>query len=60
MDKKVTRKELLLSGLSIVAIFALSKVPSVLTKKLPLANNFKGNNNNSYGNHTYGGSKKNA
>lgn len=55
MDKKVTRKEFLLSGLSIIAVFAMSKMPSMITKKLtpPLSKQ----KDNAYGNHIYGGSK---
>ena len=55
MDKKVTRKEFLVSILSVFALLVLSKVPGILTKKLPLSkSNAK---NNAYGNHVYGGGK---
>lgn len=60
LDKKVTRKEFLLSGLSIITLLAVSKylVPSVITKKLtPTLSRAKGNN--AYGNYAYGG-KSNA
>lgn len=55
MDKKVTRKQFILSALSITALFVASKIPSMVK------NNFtpkkEGNN---YGNYAYGGSKNNA
>ena len=53
MNKKVTRKEFLLSILSITALFVASKVPSMvksLTSK---------KESNNYGNYSYGG-KNNA
>ena len=56
MDKKVTRKEFLLSILSITALFAVSKIPNVITKKLSLSKSKEGN---TYGNYSYGG-KNNA
>ena len=52
MDKKVTRKEFLLSILSITALFAVSKIPNVITKKLSLS---KSKESNTYGNYSYGG-----
>jgi len=54
MDKKVTRKEFLLSALSIIAIFVAGKVPSVV-KTLAVKKE-----NNTYGNNSYGGGKKNV
>ena len=56
MDKKVTRKEFLLSVLSITALFAVSKIPNVISKKLSL---LKTKEDNTYGNYSYGG-KNNA
>ena len=56
MDKKVTRKQFLLSILSITALFAVSKIPSVIGKKLSLP---KSQEDNVYGNYSYGG-KNNA
>lgn len=56
IDKKLTRKQFLLSGLSIVAIFFASKVPLV-------AKNFIiKKEGNTYGNYSYGGNnnKKNV
>lgn len=53
MDKKVTRKQFLLSALSITALFVASKVPFAV-KSLAVK---KGGN--VYGNYSYGG-KKNA
>ncbi len=52
MDKKVTRKQFLLSVLSISAIFAVSKIPKAITKKLSLSQT---KDNNAYGNYSYGG-----
>ena len=52
LNKKVTRKEFLLSGLSVVALLAVSKIPSAITKKLSLA---KPKESNTYGNYYYGG-----
>lgn len=55
LEKELTRKEFLLSILSIGALFALSKIPTGLTNKL---SSEKGNNNftksNAYGKHIYG------
>jgi len=51
MDKKVTRKEFLLSILSITALFAVSKIPSMISKKISLSKK----ENNTYGNYSYGG-----
>ena len=56
MNKKVTRKEFLLSILSVTALFAVSKIPGVITKKLSLSKSKEGN---TYGNYSYGG-KNNA
>lgn len=54
MDKKVTRKQFLLSALSITALFVASKVPSLIKNLTPKKEG------DSYGNYSYGGSKKNA
>lgn len=54
MDKKVTRKEFLLSALSIAALFVASKAPSIVKN---LSSKKEGN---IYGNYAYGGGKKNA
>lgn len=54
MDKKVTRKDFLLSVLSITALFVASKVPQVIKKGITIREK------NSYGNYSYGGNKKNA
>lgn len=54
INKKITRKEFLLSALSITALFFVSKVPNEIKKTA-----FK-KENNSYGNCTYGGGQKNA
>lgn len=54
LDKKVTRKEFLLSALSIGAIFAMGKVPGFLTKKFSSSQAEK----DVYGNSSYGGGKK--
>ena len=56
MNKKVTRKEFLLSVLSITALFVVSKIPNIISKKLSL---LKAKENNTYGNYSYGG-KNNA
>lgn len=55
MNKKVTRKEFLLSVLSITALLAISKVPNMVKKSVIVK---RGDNN--YGNYSYGGNKKNA
>jgi len=52
-DKKLTRKEFLLSIGSIMAVFAVGKLPSLVKNSVT---NFK--KDNSYGNYAYGGSKK--
>lgn len=54
MDKKVTRKQFLLSALSITAIFVASKLPSIVKDLVPKKEG------NSYGNYSYGGNNKNA
>ena len=54
MDKKVTRKEFLLSALSITALFVASKVPTMVKSLVPKKEG------NTYGNYAYGGGKKNA
>jgi hypothetical protein len=53
MQKKLTRKQFLLSILSVTAIFAISKIPTITKNE----SKTKGNN---YGNYSYGGGKKNA
>jgi|GEM_PF-3684104 len=55
MNKKITRKEFLLSALSVTAVFLSSKIPSVGNQNI-----FKKKNNNTYGNYSYGGVKKNV
>jgi len=54
MNKKVTRKQFLLSALSITALFVASKVPSLVKDIAPKK---EGDN---YGNYSYGGGNKNA
>lgn len=54
MDKKVTRKEFLLLALSAVALFGVSKVPSMVKN---FAYEKEGN---IYGSYSYGGDRKNA
>jgi len=54
MDKKLTRKQFLLSALSVAALFAVNKVPAMVKNLTPKKEG------NSYGNYSYGGSKKNA
>jgi hypothetical protein len=54
MNKKVTRKEFLLSALSIAGVVMLSKVPTILKKSTVATQK------SSYGNSAYGGSNKNA
>jgi hypothetical protein len=54
LDKKVTRKEFLLSALSIATLFVASKVPSIAKDFTPKKEG------NTYGNYSYGGGKKNA
>ncbi len=53
LDKKVTRKQFLAGLLSVGAVVALSKIPSVLKKP-------KASTVSSYGNSAYGGDKKHA
>lgn len=52
LEKKVTRKEFLLSVLSVVGLLVVNKLPSVVKKTAT-------GTTNSYGNQAYGG-KKNA
>lgn len=59
MEKKVTRKEFLLSTLSVVGLLAVSKAPSLVKNTLSQFNKPK-NLANSYGNNSYGGENKNA
>ena len=54
MDKKITRKQFILSALSVTALFVASKVPTIVKDLTPKK---EGNN---YGNYSYGGGKKNA
>lgn len=56
LDKKVTRKDFLLTALSITAVFIGGKIPTDIKNKFSL---LKKESNNSYGNSSYGG-KKNA
>jgi hypothetical protein len=51
LEKKVTRKEFLLSALSVVGLLLVSKLPSAVKKTAT------GSTNNSYGNQAYGGKK---
>lgn len=55
MQKKITRKQFILSILSVGAFFATSNVSS-LVKTIAVTKKSA----NSYGNYSYGGSKKNA
>jgi hypothetical protein len=55
MQNKLTRKQFLLSMFSFIALIAVGNIPNmvktiVATKK----------SSNGYGNHSYGGSKKNV
>jgi hypothetical protein len=69
-DEVVTRKQFIVSVLSITALLIANKVVNKVTNKVPtLAKDFtlkKGNStygnkgNNTYGNYVYGGDKKNA
>ena len=59
MDKKVTRKEFLLSALSVVGLLAVGKAPSLVKHTLSQFNKPK-NLTDSYGNSSYGGDKNNA
>ena len=52
LEKKVTRKEFLLSVLSVVGLLVVSKVPSVVKKTAASSAA-----TNKYGNQTYGGKK---
>lgn len=54
MDKKVTRKQFLLSALSITALLFVSKVPSVVKNSFSQTRKW----GNTYGNNAYGGGKK--
>lgn len=54
LEKKVTRKEFLLSALSVVGLLVVSKVPSIVKKTARTEGS-----PNKYGNQAYGG-KKNA
>jgi hypothetical protein len=56
MEKKLTRKQFLFSIFSFATLFAVSKVPDAL-KTAVSSTPKKGN---SYGNYSYGGSKKNV
>lgn len=54
LDKKITRKQFLLTALSVAGLFVASKVPNMVKELTPKK---EGNN---YGNYSYGGGKKNA
>jgi hypothetical protein len=56
MQKKLTRKQFLLSVLSVATLVVANKVPNIIKTTLP-TNKKSGN---SYGNYSYGGSKKNV
>lgn len=49
-NKKMTRKEFLVSAMSLTALLVVNKVPLIQKKK---------NKDNAYGNYSYGGSSKN-
>lgn len=53
MNKKLTRKEFILSILSVGALVFASKVPNIVK-------NINSKKSNTYGNYSYGGIKKNA
>ena len=55
MQKKLTRKQFLFSILSVATLVVASKVPNIV--KTITSDKKSGN---SYGNYSYGGSKKNA
>jgi len=52
-QEKITRKQFLLSVLSVATLVAIGNIPSII-KKIAV---FK-KNGNTYGNYSYGGSKK--
>lgn len=54
LDKKITRKQFLVSALSIAAVFVANKIPSAVKDLTPKKEG------NHYGNYSYGGGKKNA
>jgi len=58
LDKKVTRKQFLLSALSVAGLFMASKLPSEVKGFMPKKNEEQ--EGNTYGNSPYGGIKKNA
>ena len=51
LEKKVTRKQFLLSALSVTALFAMNKVPKIVKDLTPKKEG------NHYGNYSYGGKK---
>lgn len=55
MDKKITRKEFLLSATSIAALFVASKLPKLAKDSFSLFN--KEGGANAYSNSSYGGKK---
>ena len=57
LDKKLTRKQFLLSIASIAGLFVMSKVPSIIKNSKSLTSS---NKDNTYGKYSYGGSKQNA
>jgi len=54
MDKKLTRKQFLLTALSVVGLFVVSKVPNIVRELTPKKDG------DVYGNYSYGGGNKNA
>ncbi|MCX6754623.1 MAG: hypothetical protein NTU81_02230 [Candidatus Nomurabacteria bacterium] len=56
MDKKITRKDFILSVLSVTALLVASKVPKIINNNKVA----KTKGNNTYGNYSYGGNSKNA
>lgn len=55
MQKKLTRKQFLFTVLSFSALLVASKVPNIIKTTITPKKN-----GNSYGNYSYGGSKKNV
>ena len=58
LDKKVTRKQFLLSALSVAGLFMASKLPSEVKGFMPKESESR--ESNAYGNSPYGGVKKNV
>lgn len=53
LEKKITRKDFLLTALSVTAIFIGSKIPTGFKNEFSLPKKVK----NAYGNSSYGGKK---